>query len=148
MTLRRKTLMTVGIVFIGLVIILYFISQTLLMRSFTQLEEQRTRQNVEQALNALSNDILTMKTVSYDWAVWDDTYAFIEDVNQNYIETNLVTGTFTELRLNFMLFINASGRMVYSKAFDLHSKKEPLEPKVKKNPSLSLRNRFLDAWVS
>ncbi len=129
MTLRRKTLMTVGMVFMGLLIILYFISQTILMRSFTQLEEQRTRQNVEQALNALSNDIITMKTVSSDWAAWDDTYAFIEDVNQNYIQTNLVTGTFTELRLNFMLFINSSGQMVYSKAFDLHSEKEMAVPR-------------------
>ncbi len=128
MTLRRKTLITVGIVFIGLLIILYFISQTLLMRSFSQLEEQRTRQNVEQALNALSNDLLTMKTIAYDWAVCDDNYAFIEDVNQNYIQTNLVTETFTELRLNLMLFIHSSGRIVYSKAFDLHSKEEMAVP--------------------
>ncbi len=128
MTLRRKTLMTVSAVFIGLLTILYFISQTLLMRSFTKLEEQSARQSVEQALNALSHDLFMLKAVTTDWAVWDDTYVFIEDVNKNYIRTNLVDGSFTGLRLNFMLFINSSGRMVYSKAFDLSNEEEMAVP--------------------
>ncbi|MBI2328465.1 MAG: hypothetical protein HYU85_02310, partial [Chloroflexi bacterium] len=128
MTLRRKTLMTVGIVFVSLVIILYFISQTILMRRFSQLDEQRTRQNVEQVLNTLSGDLLALKAITADWANWDDTYTFVEDVNQDYIEKNLVTGTFTELRLNFMLFIHTSGQVVYSQAFDLDSEKETALP--------------------
>ncbi|MBI3930866.1 MAG: HAMP domain-containing protein [Chloroflexi bacterium] len=128
MTLRRKTLMTVGIVFVSLVIILYFISQTILMRRFSQLDEQRTRQNVEQVLNTLSGDLLALKAITADWANWDDTYTFVEDVNQDYIEKNLVTGTFTELRLNFMLFIHTSGQVVYSQAFDLDNGKETALP--------------------
>ncbi|MDP2729646.1 MAG: CHASE4 domain-containing protein [Dehalococcoidales bacterium] len=128
MTLRSKTLLTVGIVFLALIIILYIISQTLLMRSFARLEEQRTRQNVEQALNALSNDLLTLKSLTSDWASWDDTYAFVEDVNQDYIQTNLVDDTFTELRLNLMLFVNSSGQMVHGKAFDLQNEEEMTVP--------------------
>ena len=124
MTLRRKTLMMVGSIIISFILILYFVSQTVLMRSFTQLEEQRTRHNVEQALNALSNDLLTLKTVTSDWAVWDDTYAFIEDANQDYIQSNLNDSAFIMLRLNLMLFIDTSGQMVYSKAFDLDNEKE------------------------
>ena len=128
MTLRRKTLMTVGGVFLGLVIILYFISQTLLLRSFTQLEEQRTRLDVERALNALSSDVNAMKTLTSDWAAWDDTYAFIENANRDYIRSNLVDSTFTTLQLNLMLFINPYGQMVYGKAFDLNNKEEVTIP--------------------
>ena len=69
-----------------------------------------------------------MKTLTYDWAVWDDTYAFIENANQEYIKSNLVDGTFTTLNLNLMLFINTSGQMVYSKAFNLNNKEEVAVP--------------------
>ncbi len=124
MTLRERTLLTVTVVFIVLFAILYFVSHTILMRSFIVLEEQYTRQNVERALNALSNDLLTLKATATDWAAWDDTYAFMEDTNDQYIQANLVTGTFTSLRLNLMMFINSSGHIAYVKAFDLQREEE------------------------
>jgi len=124
MTLRKKTLVIIGATFIGLVVILYLISRSILIGSFTELEEQDTRRNVERVLTALSNDISLLDATVADWASWDDTYAFIEDANTDYIESNLIDGTFTELRLSFMLFINASGQMAFGKAFDLHNEEE------------------------
>jgi len=124
MTLRKKALMAVGITFVGLIIILYFISQITLVRGFTELEEQRTQQDVERALNALSNDLFTLNTTADDWASWDDTYDFIEDANNEYVESNLNDETFIGLGLNLMLFINPSGHIVYSKAFDLQNEEE------------------------
>jgi len=37
----------------------------------------------------------------------DDTYKFMEDHNQNYIESNLVDNTYNELGLNFSFFIDS-----------------------------------------
>ena len=116
--------MTVGIAIIGLLIIQYVISQITLVHSFTELEEQYARQDVERATSALSNDLLTLNATVDDWAAWDDTYNFIEDANNEYIESNLVDGTFTNLRLNLMLFINSSGQIVYGKAFNLQNEEE------------------------
>ena len=116
--------MTVGIAIIGLLIIQYVISQITLVHSFTELEEQYARQDVERATSALSNDLLTLNATVDDWAAWDDTYNFIGDANNEYIESNLVDGTFTNLRLNLMLFINSSGQIVYGKAFDLQNEEE------------------------
>ncbi|GAH42577.1 unnamed protein product, partial [marine sediment metagenome] len=65
-----------------------------------------------------------MDATAGDWASWDDTYDFIEDANDEYIESNLIDGTFTELRLNLMLFINSSGQIVFGKAFDLYNEEE------------------------
>ena len=124
MTLRKKTLLIIAATFLSLIAILYFASQTLLLNSFNELEEQNTRQNVERALSALSNDLSSLDATAGDWAGWDDTYAFIEDANTDYIESNLIDGTFTELKLNLMLFINPSGRTVFGKAFDLHNEEE------------------------
>jgi PAS domain S-box-containing protein len=128
MTLRRKTLLIVGGVFAALILILYFSSQTLLIRSFTQLENKTTEQSVERSLNALSDEIDEIKTSAVDWAFWDDTYSFALDGNPDYIHSNMADSTFNTLRLNLMLFINPSNELVYGKSFDLTTGEETPVP--------------------
>lgn len=124
MTLRWKTLLIIGIALLGMIGILYLVSSKLILSSFADLEEQRTSENVERAANALSDDISGIDTMTNDWASWDDTYAFIQDRNQKYIESNPTDEAFTGLRLNVMLFINSSGELVFGKAFDLKDEQE------------------------
>ncbi|MBN1762384.1 MAG: histidine kinase, partial [Methanomicrobia archaeon] len=99
-SLRKKTLIIIGITIVCLIVILYGVSQVLLLHSFDKLEEQNTRQNVERVTNALSHEFSQLDTTTYDWAAWDDTYAFIEDRNEEYIASNLIDGTFADLELN------------------------------------------------
>jgi sensor domain CHASE-containing protein len=124
MSLRKKTLITIGLTIVSLIVILYTTSRIILLGSFAALEEQNTSRNVEQALNALSKELSLLSATNGDWAAWDDTYIFIEDANEDYIRSNLVDGTFTTLRLNLMLFIHSSGRIVFGKAFDLQNEEE------------------------
>jgi PAS domain S-box-containing protein len=129
MTLRRKTLLIVGITNILLILVLYALSRIIVLGSFARLEKQLVRQNVERALSALSDQVHTLDTMVFDWAAWDDTCAFIEDGNQEYIRSNLVDETFISPRLNLMLFADASGQIVLGKAFDLETEQEIPVPK-------------------
>ncbi|GAH57709.1 unnamed protein product, partial [marine sediment metagenome] len=52
MTLRKKTLLLIGVIFLSLGLTLYFVSQNIVLNSFVELEERHTRQNVERAVNA------------------------------------------------------------------------------------------------
>jgi len=124
MTIRKKTLLIIGATFVGLVVILYFVSQNILLESFARLEKRNTRENIERVVTALENNISFIDATADDWASWDDTYAFIQDKNPNFINSNLVDGTFVNLNLNFMLYINASGEVVIAKAVNLHNEKE------------------------
>ena len=124
MTLRKKTLIIIGITLICLIGILYAVLQTITMDSFLELEEQNTQKNVGRAQNALSDDISSLVTMTRDWATWDDTYNFIENANTEYIEANPTDETIKGLRVNVMLFINSSGQIVFSKAFDLLKEQE------------------------
>jgi sensor domain CHASE-containing protein len=56
------------------------------------------------------------------WAARDDTYAFIKDINSDYIRSNIADRTFTALGINLMLFMNSYGRIVYAKAYDPQSR--------------------------
>lgn len=124
MKLHRKALITIGVTLVSLIVVLYATSQIILLGGFAELEEQNTYQNVERAISALSDELSTLNAMTYDWAAWDDTYTFIEDVNDGYIKSNLVDETFTGLRLNLMLFIHSSGKVVFGKAFDLQNEEE------------------------
>ncbi len=129
MSLRKKTLIIIGIILIALIAILYGASRTILLRSFAELETQNVRQNVERAMSVLSESLADLGSSTADWAAWDDTYAFIENGNEAYIKTNIVDGTFSELKLNLMLFVNSSGEIVFGKGFDLVNDKEMPIPK-------------------
>jgi PAS domain S-box-containing protein len=124
MTLRKKTLLIIAGTFYGVILLLFFISRNILLGSFADLEQQDTRQNMERAMAAYRQEVLTLDSVTSDWAAWDDTYAFIEDRNNEYIKSNLTDGTFTGLGLNLMLFLNTSGEVVFGKAFDLDEEVE------------------------
>ncbi len=123
MTLRKKTLFLIGLTLIGLMVTVYITSVTILISSFDELEKQDTYLHVERVRRALSNNLANLNSKAADWAVWDDTYHFIDDTNDAYVKSNLVPSAFTELRLNLILFINSSGRIVFGRGFDLKNKK-------------------------
>ncbi len=138
MTLRKKTLFLIGLTLIGLMVALYVTSATILMSSFAELEKQNTSRNVERVRRALYNDLDNLNFKAADWAVWDDTYHFIDDANEAYVKSNLVASAFSELRLNLMLFIHSSGRIVFGRGFDLKSKKiTPIPESLKEHLSAS-----------
>jgi len=94
------------------------------MRGLEEIEERHTLENVEQALSAFSYLISDLEADTANWAAWDDTYAFIEDGNDKYIQSNLTDETFIALRLNLMLFIHSSGQVVFDKALNLENGEE------------------------
>jgi len=128
MNLRRKTFLIVTVALIIMTLVVYAGAQLILLDNYEALEKQRAEVNVKRCLSALSNELSELGSTAGDWAAWDDTYAFIQDANDNYVESNLVDGTFANLRLNMMLFINSIGNVVYGKAFTLQNMTETPVP--------------------
>lgn len=95
-----------------------------MLRNFANLEEHMTLQNVDRVQLALSSDIDQLNSTVSDWAPWDDTYNFMLDRNQNYINRNLDVETLSNLRLNLILLIGPSGQLVFAKALDFQAKSE------------------------
>ena len=124
MSLREKMMLMIGVVFVAALVIAFVVSQTIVMKRFAELERDNTNQNTGRAVSAVSQDISSVATIVSDWAPWDDTYAFVQDGNGEYIASNLSDATISNLSLNVMLFINNDGELVYGKAFDLENQTE------------------------
>src|SRR4051794_26543921 len=106
MTLRRKTLLIVGLTLVGLIVLVYIAAQIIVLNGFRQLEDQNTRDNVQRAINALNDDLNQLKSSTRDYSYWDDAYAYMQGTNPDFITTNYTPDTFANLRLNQVIYIN------------------------------------------
>ena len=124
MSLNTKILLIIGAVFVCALVLIYAVTQIIFIQGLKGIEEQNTNVEIEQAVSLLADFINDLDNDTADWAARDDTYEFIQDHNQEYIQSNLADETFNTLGLNTVLYIDHSGYIVYSKGYDLENKEE------------------------
>ncbi len=106
-----------------LIVVFGVLAQTVFLNSYRELELAETRSEVNHVYATLNNEAENLTKITSDWAAWDDTYRFIQDKNQAYIDSNLVNSTFDGLGINLFLLLDNNGEIVYQKAYDLESKR-------------------------
>ena len=102
---------------------LHLSSRFILLSSFAKIEERHTRKDLERVLSAIDSDLSALSALVYDWAAWDDTYEFIVDTNKEYMASNLIDEMFAPIRINVIIFVEASGKIKFGKAYDLVEEK-------------------------
>ncbi len=87
------------------------------------------KQNVEREEEDLRNDLFRSRILIehllshldsslHDWSSWDDTYAFCQNGNREYIESNLVKESFISLGLTAVVITDNAGVPIYSRALN------------------------------
>lgn len=137
MSLRFRTLLTIGVPIICLILIFYFSSNIVLMKNYENIEQEVVIKNLNIVSTSLENEALELQRIAGDWGPWDTTYQFIQDLNQEYINGNLVDETFINLRLDWVIFVLGGKKIVYEQGFD-RDRLIPLDV------PLSLKNFILD----
>ena len=109
MQISRKTALWVFISVSILIGAIFAISMLTLQRGFSILEEKMVRKNISRATEAFSERIKQIEVQLTDWAIWDDTYNFMEDRNQAFISSAFNDTMPDSLRLDAMLFLDSAG---------------------------------------
>ena len=94
------------------------------LSNFLELEQQDTLKSVERVQNAIATEQNYLDCTIRDWAFWDDTYQFVEDKNEQYIDLNLHNQALAVINVNIAIFVNSSGKVVYAKSVDLDTAEE------------------------
>jgi len=142
MGLRKKTLITISTTLILMVLIIYSITSTILLGGYAKLEKENILLSMNQAMKVIDDELVQLKLIVGDWAPWNDTYVFVQNRNQKYIDDNLMNSTLVNLHVNFLLFINTAGKIVYCKYLDLETGRgEACPESIKKY--LSFEGSFL-----
>jgi sensor domain CHASE-containing protein/two-component sensor histidine kinase len=104
------------------------------LSDFVQLEKADTLQKVENVQKDIITEQRYLDYFTVDWACWSETYQFIEDRNQKYIDTNLQNQTLATMNIDVAIFANNSGHVVYAKSLETNT----LDEKPVQNELLKL----------
>ena len=129
MKLRPKLLLVFAVTVAGGMVLLYFLSRDLLLSSFRHLENDEMKQNVDYALNALSQEYNSLARTTNDYAYWDRTYNFMGDPKSTRdIGKEFQNGSMDGLGLNLVVIRNMQGKILYAKAYDTYEHAEVAVP--------------------
>ncbi len=112
MSIRKRTALLILTTLCGLVGLLYGIARTVLEDGFLLLEQREAHINVERVRNALDEQLNFIASKAQDWAVWDDTYKFVQDHNAAYIESNISENTLSNLKIHMLVIVNNKNEIV------------------------------------
>jgi PAS domain S-box-containing protein len=101
-----------------LFILLSVSAYSIIDNGFTELEDETIVNNVARAEGLVHNEVNRMSMVAADWGQWDDTYAFVNGQNDEYIANYLYADSIITLQLKEMLFYDADGQLYYAVGVD------------------------------
>ncbi|MDX9973037.1 MAG: CHASE4 domain-containing protein [FCB group bacterium] len=126
MSLRRRTFLTIGTVLLLTLAAAFSVVWTILSSQFDRLEETIVFRNLERATRTIEAEVLDLDSMAQDWACWDDTYNFMGDQNQEFLDANLTLEALMNLHINFMVFLDNAHGVVAARVLDLEQ--ETLAP--------------------
>ena len=117
MRIRKLSVVSITLVIVFFVGCQFFISRYIVKNGFQDIETDLAKSTVETARRILQFKLKTLDDLLMDWASWDDTYAFVQDKNLEYIFSNLTEETFVAQDLAAIVFWNEQGELVYKEAY-------------------------------
>ncbi|HEX3082876.1 MAG TPA: CHASE4 domain-containing protein, partial [Candidatus Saccharimonadia bacterium] len=118
MGVRAKTITIIGLVFLAATAATWGATVGLIQSEYIKLEADNVSKDTARSVDALGAKVDQLALKIPDWSSWDDTYQFIADHNQDYLDSNVQNSALQNLSINFMVFINAKQQIVESVGVD------------------------------
>ncbi len=116
MSLRRKTLLIIGLC-LGIVIILSFVlSQSILLDGYRQVEQRSLSEDIERIHNIIDNEVVALSEQLEEFARQRDTYFYITGFNPEFPNSGLGPEAFVANDVDYMLIYNIQGRLQMEKS--------------------------------
>ena len=122
--LQAKVFVAVSCTFLVLFLGQLGVAHSIIMRSYTELEFDQAKINAQRLERAFSRDLSNLNAVTKDWAIWDDTYTFVQTGDIAYVEANLTADTFKALSLNLIAIFDNDKTLIYGRIFDLETEEQ------------------------
>ncbi|WP_440947813.1 response regulator [Methanosarcina sp. T3] len=89
-------------------------TEQIMGKSFEQLEKDYIARNMERAAAAMDARLETLKASVDDYAIWDDTYLFVQGQYGGYVDSNFGPEVVTNFDANIVLFYNSTNKLHYA----------------------------------
>ena len=124
MNIRTRTIIAIVVVLgVSTLALHRFISfqQT---ASYIEIESQDVTDNLKRIKETFLNDLRKLAINAADWGSWDDTYQFVEDLNREYLNSNLGQQTPIDLDISTIFLLNEAGSLRYGIEVDIKREEE------------------------
>lgn len=117
---RVKAILSAMAGFLVVLLAIWAVNYWLIQPAFDQLERSQAMEDSMRADAAIQGELRQLDNALGNWAKWDDAYAFAENRNPRFIQSNLGDWRVLEKssHLNFCVILARDGQVLYSGGYD------------------------------
>lgn len=108
-SLRRQSLLVTGLTLVVFMVIGIAVSRFWMERSMREFEAADVSHSLQQANQALENQLLSLRKQARDYAVWNATYDYMQSPNPGYLEENYSTTIFDNIDSDYLIILRTDG---------------------------------------
>lgn len=98
--------------------IFLWVSYHILDQRFDEFDQERYRQELLRVDAVFTQGQTSMKATLKDYAYWDDSYAFVEEQNADYVSDNFTHDSLSNLRLSGVIITRADASPIVGRVVD------------------------------
>ena len=117
MTVRRKTLIIVGLTIIAMIAVIYGSLAYILEQGITRLESEEMSEGMNRLAALLQSDSAGVDRIGLDWSFRSDLKQMADMQDIQGLDSSLDPQTFEDLKINFIFLVNSSGNVSYAKIY-------------------------------
>ncbi|MCD4829071.1 MAG: PAS domain S-box protein [Candidatus Cloacimonetes bacterium] len=91
----------------------YVLKQYVIMPSFYALEQEQAKTSIAGCVDALQREAYHLGQVGGDWAMWDDTYQFVQDGNSVYETSNFQWESMHNSGIHLLYVCDLEGNVIW-----------------------------------
>jgi|GEM_PF-587863 len=122
MSIRTKTILIITTILVILVAGAYAAFNGLLLNQFEQAEQDQVTVGIAELNRFVEEAQGQLAATAQDWAMWDETFGYMQNLNPDYQERNLSVEVLTNLRIQLVVFIGRDGKAV--RGFQINDQNE------------------------
>jgi len=98
----------------------------LLLEEFRDLEHTQATRDTERVVQAWQQETRSLISRTQDWSFWDDTYRFVDDHYDEYVQSNLVYTAVQTINFEHIIYLNRALDLSYG--VQINKKTKTLDP--------------------
>lgn len=119
MKLKMKTAGLIGMTMAAFIVILFLFMRPVILNDAKLMDEESLDKDRERVNSYIASEKQDLQRLDRDWSIWDDSYAFMQNRSESYIESNLIQETFENSAINLMVFTNTKNEVIYADGYNL-----------------------------
>ena len=126
-----RVALAVGVTTVVLAGLLYLVLRFSLMRIYERFEREAVTSDVGDVAATVETEVVKLKTNATSWGVWDDSYGYLTDHPNDFIEKSVNAGSLKAAETDFLILARTDGVIAWAGKVDASGEGiEPIEPEV------------------